>query len=358
MSQTLSAGTVYVQDFRTSGASRLYVLELATGRTRLIGSIGTEIYDLSFVGQTLYGLDKKDFGFRKSMKLIAIDPTTAKAKTVGDTGYDVVGLACNPVNQKLYATAHRDSQIVELDLETGKGTAVVTLSDRDRLCGELAFDSEGCAYITLLDTDLKKYLATCDLTTGEVRLIGDIGFPGLASMEFINNTLYGVAGNYQGVGGSNGQVIRIDTATGKGTLVTTTDPFGCWAGLAVYSPVSKTLEPVTPSRTPEPAVQNVTLGGDRPASPQVSVPPSPTKPQPTNSPVPVFVTAAVSGDHSLLDQLSFSQFERNPATDIVCVAPVRTLVRREEEIVLIRRVRKVEEVEASPTCPTGTTPQT
>lgn len=44
-----------------------------------------------------------------------------------------------------------------------------------------------------------------------------------------------------------------------------------------------------------------------------------------------------------------------PVERIVCVAPVRTIVRREEEIVLIRRVRKVEEVDASPTCPVNTT---
>ena len=58
---------------------------------------------------------------------------------------------------------------------------------------------------------------------------------------------------------------------------------------------------------------------------------------------------------SNLDALKFDQFGRDPKRDIVCVAPVRTIVRREEEIVLIRRVRKVEEVDASPTCPTGTT---
>ncbi|MEM7794818.1 MAG: fibro-slime domain-containing protein [Cyanobacteria bacterium P01_C01_bin.118] len=41
---------------------------------------------------------------------------------------------------------------------------------------------------------------------------------------------------------------------------------------------------------------------------------------------------------------------------IVCVAPVRTIIRREEEITIIRRVRKVEEIDASPTCPIGSTP--
>lgn len=44
-------------------------------------------------------------------------------------------------------------------------------------------------------------------------------------------------------------------------------------------------------------------------------------------------------------------FPISPAQRIVCVAPVRTVIRREEEILLIRRVRKVEEVDASPTCP-------
>jgi len=55
-----------------------------------------------------------------------------------------------------------------------------------------------------------------------------------------------------------------------------------------------------------------------------------------------------------IDTISFDSFERNPQTDIVCVSPVRTVVRREEEVVLIRRVRKVEEIDASPACPVNT----
>ena len=54
-----------------------------------------------------------------------------------------------------------------------------------------------------------------------------------------------------------------------------------------------------------------------------------------------------------LESISFDTFERS-TWDIVCVAPVRTIVRREEEIVLIRRVRKVEEIDASPACPINT----
>ncbi|MGL5081843.1 MAG: hypothetical protein ACRC8A_10185 [Microcoleaceae cyanobacterium] len=56
-----------------------------------------------------------------------------------------------------------------------------------------------------------------------------------------------------------------------------------------------------------------------------------------------------------IDALSFDSFPRDPRMDIVCVTPVRTIVRREEEVVLIRKVRKVEEVDASPACPVNTT---
>lgn len=56
-----------------------------------------------------------------------------------------------------------------------------------------------------------------------------------------------------------------------------------------------------------------------------------------------------------LDTLSFDQFGRDPERDIICVAPVRTMVHREEEIDLTRRVRKVEEVDTSPVCPVRST---
>ena len=252
MSQQLKPDTIYVQNYLPGKPGNLYTLDLATGKTTTVGKLAAEVYDLEFVGQSLYGLSKKDFGFRKTMKLINIDPSTGKSTPIGDTQFDVVGLAYNSVTEKLYATAHRTYQIVELDLTTGKGTPVATFSDRNRLCGELAFDANGKAYITQIGTDLKKHLATCDLSTGQVTLIGDIGFSGLASMKFINGVLYGITGEYEGVGGTNGQIIRIDTTTGKGTLVTTTDPAACWAGVAAYTS-AKVLSPnqtTMPSKNP------------------------------------------------------------------------------------------------------------
>ncbi|NET37067.1 MAG: hypothetical protein F6K19_34420 [Cyanothece sp. SIO1E1] len=161
-------------------------------------------------------------------------------------------------------------------------------------------------------------------------------------MKFISDTLYGVAGEYEGVGGNNGQVIRINTTTGQGTLVTTTDPLGCWAGMAIAPPVMA-----------KPAPQPVEPFGKIPQPPAPTPPPKGPAPQP-DSPAPK-VPVTIGQDDSFFNQLTFEQFGRNPATDVVCVAPVRTIVRREEEIILIRRIRKVEEIDASPTCPVNTT---
>lgn len=70
--------------------------------------------------------------------------------------------------------------------------------------------------------------------------------------------------------------------------------------------------------------------------------------QPVNPVNPIVV-----GD--LIGSISFDSFSRDSQTDIVCLTPVRTIVRREEEVVLIRKVRKVEEVDTSPACPIETT---
>lgn len=99
MSQASRSGTVYVQNYISGKPGTLYTLDLETGKATSIGSLSAEVYDLAFAGKNLYVLRKKDFGFRKTMKLIKIDPASGKSEDVGDTQFDVVGLACNPTNK-------------------------------------------------------------------------------------------------------------------------------------------------------------------------------------------------------------------------------------------------------------------
>ncbi len=225
----LRSGAIYIQDCVSSQLSNLYTLDLSTGKATLIGAIATEVTDIAFVGSELYGVDHKHGS--PTMQLIKIDPATGEATVIGDTGFAVVGLAYNPHRDALYASAAK--QLIAIDTKRGTGTPVVTVANRDYNCGEVAFDRNGIAYITLIGADRKKRLATCDLYSGAVKIIGDIGFPNLGSMEFFGDVLYGVTGNFFDLG-SDGQLIQIDTTTGAGTLVTTTNPVGRWAGISIY----------------------------------------------------------------------------------------------------------------------------
>ena len=51
-------GTVYIQDCVWNHLSKLYTLDLATGKATFIGEIITEVYDIAFVDSQLYGIDR------------------------------------------------------------------------------------------------------------------------------------------------------------------------------------------------------------------------------------------------------------------------------------------------------------
>ena len=230
--------TVYIQDYAVGKDSKLYTLNLKTGKADLVGSIATNVYDLAFVDSQLYGLQQG----KKNTNLVKIDRATGKATAVGNIGFDVVGMAYNTQRKTLYASAAK--QLIVIDIETGKGKPAMTVSKDKRGCGEVAFDSLGKAFITLIGTDKKKQLASCDLDSGKVNVIGDIGFLGLASMEFIDGVLYGVTGNFFDLG-KDGQLLRIDTKSGKGTVLTTTNPAGRWAGMTIYQSATAKTETVS-----------------------------------------------------------------------------------------------------------------
>ncbi|MEG4035874.1 hypothetical protein QUA03_18825 [Microcoleus sp. S36b_A4] len=51
-------GTVYIQDCVWNQLSKLYSLDLATGKATFIGEIITEVYDIAFVDSQLYGRER------------------------------------------------------------------------------------------------------------------------------------------------------------------------------------------------------------------------------------------------------------------------------------------------------------
>src|SRR4028118_1652389 len=232
-------GAVYIQDCVTNELSKLYTLDLATGKATFVGEIVTEVSDIAFVGSQLYGLDRDG----DKTRLVKIDLNSGDVTVIGDIGNACAGLAYNRQRNTLYATTAK--QLIAINLETGKGTPVVTVADKDHNCAEVAFDDDGKAYITLIGYNKKKLLASLNLETSKVHILGNIGFPNIASMEFVGDVLYGVTGNFFNLG-KNGQLIRIDTTTGKGTLVTVTEPKGRWAGISIYEPATVVTTEITP----------------------------------------------------------------------------------------------------------------
>src|SRR4028118_773895 len=232
-------GAVYIQDCVTNELSKLYTLDLATGKATFVGEIVTEVSDIAFVGSQLYGLDRDG----DKTRLVKIDLNSGDVTVIGDIGNACAGLAYNRQRNTLYATTAK--QLIAINLETGKGTPVVTVADKDHNCAEVAFDADGKAYITLIGYNKKKLLASLNLETSKVDIIGNIGFPNIASMEFVGDVLYGVTGNFFNLG-KNGQLIRINTTTGKGTLVTMTEPKGRWAGISIYEPATVVTTEITP----------------------------------------------------------------------------------------------------------------
>ncbi|MEG4518272.1 MULTISPECIES: hypothetical protein [unclassified Microcoleus] len=232
-------GTVYIQDCVSNQLSKLYTLDLATGKATFIGEIITELYDIAFVDSQLYGIEQEG----DTTQLVKIDIKTGDTIVIGDTGFATAGLAYNAQRQTLYASTAK--QLIALDLKTGKGTPVATVANKDYNCGEIAFDSNGIAYITLIGYEKKKLLARCNLDTSQVKTLGDTGFPGIGSMEFVGNVLYGVTGRFFNLG-KDGQLIRINTQTGKGTLVAQTKPSASWAGIAVYQPAAEAIATIAP----------------------------------------------------------------------------------------------------------------
>ncbi|MBD1829044.1 hypothetical protein NDI47_05525 [Microcoleus vaginatus GB1-A2] len=53
------SGTVYIQDCVWNQLSKLYTLDLATGKARFIGELITEVYDIAFGDSQLYGIDRE-----------------------------------------------------------------------------------------------------------------------------------------------------------------------------------------------------------------------------------------------------------------------------------------------------------
>ena len=163
------------------------------------GSIALTDIALSPSG-ALWGIDDTSAFYR-------IDPVSAAATYIGRVGTVVNGLVVGS-DRTIYASGFQS--LYTINPATGAGTRVGGNTGFGSE-GDLAFSSNGVLYMSATGNALVRL----NTRNGVGTEIGEIGYSNVYGLGFIFDTLYGET--------SNSELITIDPATGKGTLVVSND---------------------------------------------------------------------------------------------------------------------------------------
>jgi hypothetical protein len=207
-------GTLYAQS-----QSNLYLIDPFAQTATHVGPINFTTTDIAFNGTTLYGVTFSD--------LLTIDPTTGNGTEVGYTGYSNVNALTIAADGTAYA-ATINGAFITISLTTGRGSLIGYYGSGIGSAGDLVLsDTDRMAYAAVtMPGQADSWLAVVNITSGAATPIGDIGFSNVWGMSFKGGVLYGAT--------NQGEIIRIDTNTGHGTLVFN-GGVGFW-GMATAAP--------------------------------------------------------------------------------------------------------------------------
>ncbi len=194
--------TLYANSFE--GNSELYIINSSTGSTEIIGTIGFRVTDVAFYDSELYGITSSSF--------LKINESTGIGTEIGDLNFDDMFALAVSDSGEVFAASGSTGNLINIDVNTGNGTLIGNYGNGLTSSGDLAFDSSGNLYASVLipgsSTD---WLAQVNTLTGEADLIGDIGFSEVWGLSFIDNSLYGVT--------SSGKLILINKITGESSEI-------------------------------------------------------------------------------------------------------------------------------------------
>ncbi len=214
---------IYIQDLYSNGkVSNLYTLDIKSGKTVLIGSMGMQIVDIAFCGNILYGIRWRD---SKTTDLVRINPATAKTKIIGKLGSSkVASLAFSKHRNALYAMGPQT--LLRVNVKTGAGRVIKSYkSYYPFYCGGLAFDSKGRGYSDFgNNSNRQRYLIRLNKNATPIILGGASGVNNSGCLDFYGDELFAIF---------NGQIFKYDLVTGKARLVTYTEKNISWSGMSV-----------------------------------------------------------------------------------------------------------------------------
>lgn len=159
--------------------------------------------------------------------LISVDTVTGVATTIGPSGYSATYAAAFTPDGTLWTIVNgsTDGQLATFSLSTGAATPVGTpMGTTDVIC--LESDIAGNLYAGGFDGSFY----AVDKTSGQLTLVGAMGFAGIMDMAFDNaGVLWAVAQ----IGPNGNDLFVINPATGAGTFVSTLNPVVSAMGLMV-----------------------------------------------------------------------------------------------------------------------------
>jgi len=220
----------------------LYTIDPTTGLSTALGFITPDIPTdalrinaLSFVPSgILYGVDDNNNVYQIDPTTVPCAPFTCNHATlIGNTGLGSSNLVIaleSSSGGTLYASSGSG------DLETinrSTGAATVVGNTGFIPAGDLAFSPDRRTLYMSAGGVGPSDLVTVNQATGAGSLVGAIGFSDIFGLEFDQGILYGL--------NDNGQLIRIDPATGAGALIAVTSPLV--EGLDLALPFSVVPEP-------------------------------------------------------------------------------------------------------------------
>ena len=115
---------------------RLIQIDIQSGKGKTIGSIGFKGYGLAFDTSS-------NVIYSNNENLIKIDPVSGKGTSIGPIGFDTVkGLAFDSNTNTLYGINTRDNKLIKIDIRTGAGKAVGSLSSSLKVGDPTSDDSK------------------------------------------------------------------------------------------------------------------------------------------------------------------------------------------------------------------------
>jgi hypothetical protein len=179
-------------------------VRLPSGITKVIGSSGVGLTDIALAPDgRLFGVD---FGSASE-----IDPTTGLATPLSTfTSWSINAMDAAP-DGTIYVAG--GPSLYTLDLASG--TLVLVMSfNQGQSSGDLAFVN-GRLLLTVSGYAPNDYLVELDPVAQTSRIVGDTGYYCIYGLAAFGSTLYGMT--------CTGQVLSLDTDTGKGTVLQETD---------------------------------------------------------------------------------------------------------------------------------------